>query len=221
MNVNASMEAIRMFKNILFDFDGTLVDTNDLVILALNEAARKFTGSPLSKEKLESVLGYYVEDQMKAISEIHYKEMTAYYNDFYRARQDEMVKEFDGIREMLDALKKKGCRIAIISAKEKEGIEHGIYKFELSEYVDAIVCANDVTNNKPHPEPALKAIAALKADASETLLVGDSPLDIKCGRNAGIKTALVGWTIFPMRMFEDLRPDYIIHDPQELVRMVV
>ena len=209
-----------MFKSILFDFDGTLVNTNDLVILALNEAARKFTGSPLSDEKLESVLGYYVEEQMKAISEKHYKEMTEYYYDFYRARQDEMVKEFDGVREMLAALKKKGCSIAIISAKEKEGIEHGIYKFELKEYVDAIVCANDVTNNKPHPESALKAIAALNAEASETLLVGDSPLDIKCGRAAGIKTALVGWTIFPMKMFEDLRPDYIIHEPKDLVGLV-
>jgi pyrophosphatase PpaX len=206
-----------MFKNILFDFDGTLVDTNELVIEALNKAAEKFTGKRLSAEKLNSVLGYYLEEQMRMISGQHYKEMTAYYSNYYKSMQDLMVKDFPGIKEMLEALKRQGCRMAIISAKGRNGIEHGLKKYAIGQYFDVVVSARDVENNKPHPEPAIKAMKLLSANKEDTLLVGDSPLDMQCGRASGIKTVLVGWTIFPKEKFVGLEPDFYVKSPQEII----
>ena len=209
-----------MFKYILFDFDGTLVDTNDLVILALNETAKKFTGEELSSDKLNSILGKYLVEQMRCICESKHEEMALYYKEFYNKNKDIMTKYFEGTKEMLGELKSSGCKIAVVSAKGRNGIEHGLEMFNLSGYVDAIVSAYDVENNKPHPEPALKALEMLGGDTENALLVGDSPYDILCGKNAGIKTVLVGWTIFPKEEIIKLNPDYIVNTPLQLPDIV-
>ena len=209
-----------MYKNILFDFDGTLIDTNELIILALNETAKKYLNRSLSNEDLHSILGKYLEDQMKNLSPDHYLDMVAFYKEFYRENQDKMTKEFPGIREMLQDLKHLGCKIAIVSAKGRGGIEHSLKLFKIEDYIDVIISAYDVQNNKPHPEPALKAIEALAANPDETIIVGDSPYDILCGKNAGIKAALVDWTIFPKEDLLKLNPDYCIKSPNELVQIV-
>lgn len=209
-----------MFKYILFDFDGTLVDTNELIIYSLSEAARKFTNRIITREDLNSVLGRYLEDQMKLLSPEHYKEMINFYREFYKEHQDQMTKEFPGIKQMLQGLKNNGCKIAVVSAKGRGGIEHSLEKFNLADYIDVIISAYDVQNNKPHPEPALKALEALNAVCDKTLIVGDSPYDILCGKNAGIKTVLVDWTIFPKHELLKLGPDYVIKTPEELIKIV-
>ncbi|MCX7843526.1 MAG: HAD-IA family hydrolase [Clostridia bacterium] len=209
-----------MFKNILFDFDGTLVDTNDLIIFSLNEVAKSFMGRCLTKDELNSILGKYLDDQMKMLSEVHYKEMVLQYKECYKSNQDKMIKEFPHIREMLRKLKDMGCRTAIVSAKGRGGIEHGLDFFNIREYIDVIISAYDIENNKPHPEPALKALSALNAQPEGSILVGDSPYDVLCGINAGIKTALVSWTIFPKESFQNIKPDYIIDTPMDLIDII-
>lgn len=209
-----------MYKYILFDFDGTLVNTNDLILLALNEAALKFTGRELTSEDYNAILGKFLEDQMKMLSPEYYKEMMAFYREFYIAREDAMTKEFQGVKDMLDSLKEAGCRLAIVSAKGRRGILHSLKLFHMEAYFDAIISADDVTAHKPDPEPALKAMEALGADPAGTVIVGDSPYDILCGKNAGIKTVLVAWTILPMETLMALRPDYVIQQPDDIMDMV-
>lgn len=210
-----------MFKYILFDFDGTLIDTNELIILALNEAARKYIHRTLDREDLNAILGKYLEDQMKQLSPEHYMKLMHFYKEFYKEHQDQMTKEFPGIKQMLKSLKNNGCKIAIVSAKGRSGIEHSLKKFKIDPYIDVIISASDVQNNKPHPEPALKALEALKADTEKALMIGDSPYDILCGKNAGIKSILVDWTIFPKQELLKLNPDYVIKTPDELLQIVM
>lgn len=209
-----------MLKYILFDFDGTLVDTNELIVLALRETAKKYLDRDLSAHELNAILGKYLDDQMKYLSEADYKEMVLFYKDFYKARQDEMVKEFPGIREMLRSIKQLGCKTAIVSAKGRGGIEHGIDLFQFGSYIDVIISAYDIQNNKPHPEPALKALQTLGAEPGCSVLVGDSPYDILCGSNAGIKTAMVDWTIFPKEGLLELKPDFYLKTPDDLVGII-
>lgn len=209
-----------MLKYILFDFDGTLIDTNELIILALRETTRKFLNKDLTSDDLNSILGKYLEEQMRCLSPEHYQEMILYYKSFYKANQDLMVKEFPGVREMLKEIKALGCKTAIVSAKGRGGIEHGLELFNLSEYIDVIVSAYDIQNNKPHPEPALKAMELLNAHPEQSIMVGDSPYDILCGKNAKIKTALVDWTIFPKDELYKLEPDYVIETPVDLVEVI-
>jgi pyrophosphatase PpaX len=209
-----------LYKCILFDFDGTLIDTNDLIIQSLRETAMKFLGRNLTPEDLHSLLGKYLAEQMRCLSESHWEDMMAFYADFYNTRQEQMTKEFPGIRQMLEKVKAHGCKTAVVSAKEPVGICHGLERFQIATYIDVIISAHDIQHNKPHPEPALKALQALGNKAEEALMVGDSPYDILCGKNAGIASVLVNWTIFPRDQLLKLQPDYILHTPDELLKII-
>jgi pyrophosphatase PpaX len=128
-----------------------------------------------------------------------------------------MIRKYCGIEEMLSGLKKLGIGTAIVSSKGRNGIERGLNAFKLRSYIDIIVSAYDVSNHKPHPEPALKALELLGGNPGEALFAGDSPYDIECGKNAGVKTVLVGWSVFPKDTLLLLSPDYIIKTPAGLV----
>jgi pyrophosphatase PpaX len=209
-----------MIKNIIFDMDGTLIDTNDLIIHSLNETAKKFIGRMLTEKELNSILGYFLEEQMKMISKKDYKEMTKYYSEVYRQNQDKMTKEFPGIKDTLKSLKGLKCGLAIVSAKSREGVMHGIEFLGIGGYIDVVISASDVVNHKPDPEPLFMGMEKLGASKEETLFIGDSPIDLQCGKNAGVKTVLVDWTIFPDEILNKHEPDYIINKPDELIGFV-
>jgi len=211
---------MELYKYVLFDFDGTLADTNDIIVSGLRETAKKFLNRDLTADELNSILGKYLDEQMRCLSEEHCTNMARHYKEFYKSNQDHMVKEFPGIGEMLKEIRNLGCKTAIVSAKGRNGIEHGLELLKLQEYIDVIVSAYDVENNKPHPEPALKALEMLGGSCSEAILVGDSPYDILCGKNAGIATVFVDWTIMPKNEILMLNPDYHIKSPGELVSIV-
>jgi pyrophosphatase PpaX len=209
-----------MFKYILLDFDGTLANTNELIKLALKETSNKFLGRDLTEEEFVHVFGRYLEEQMKFLSKSKYSEMEQFYRAFYNENKDGMTKEITGVKAMLHRLKDLDCKIAIVSAKGRSGIEHGIKLLGIVQYIDVIISANDVENNKPDAEPALKALAALGGNAENAIIVGDSPHDILCGKNAGVKTVLVDWSIFPKEETLKHKPDYIIKTPDELIDIV-
>jgi pyrophosphatase PpaX len=209
-----------MYKNIIFDFDGTLIDTNELIIYSIDQVALKFIDRRLTKDEFNSILGFYIEDQMKMISREHYKEMTEFYIEIYNNNCDKMTKKFPGIDEMLYKLKELDCKISIVSAKSREGILHGLSFLGINSFVDAIVSASDVKKNKPDPEPLLAGMKVLGGTLENSLFIGDSPVDVLCGKNAGIKTALVSWSIFPDKSFDKIKPDMFIKTPSDLIRLI-
>lgn len=209
-----------MYKYILFDFDGTLIDTNELIVRSLRETALRFLGRDLTTDELHSVLGKYLADQMRCLSESHWEAMMEFYAEFYSRHQEEMTREFPGIRKMLGEVKAAGCMTAVVSAKEPVGIRHGLERFEIASFIDVIISAHDIRHNKPHPEPAHKALQALNGTPEQAMLVGDSPYDILCAKNAGITSVLADWTIFPKEQLLRLKPDHILQTPAELLPII-
>lgn len=209
-----------MCKYILFDFDGTLIDTNEIIVNTLNETALKFTGSVLSEEKLQSILGKPLAVQMKEIKEEQWEELDAFYRYYYRLHRDAFTKIFRGTKDMLDGLKSLGCVLGIVSNKGQSGIQHGLEMFDLNSYFDVVVSSEDVVYKKPHVECIEKALAVLEGTLSETMIVGDSIHDIECGKNAGIKTVLVDWSIADKNKILELKPDYVIESPENLIDII-
>jgi len=209
-----------MYRYILFDFDGTLIDSNDIILKSLQETAMKHTGKELDHDALQSILGKPLAIQMKAIDESQWEVLDTFYRTYYRAHRDALTKTFEGIKPMLDALKDAGCKMGIVSNKGRSGIHHALEKFELGSYFDAVISSDDVVEKKPKVECVDKALALLSGSPSETLLVGDSIHDIECGKNAGVHTALVGWTIIDRHRIMHLEPEYVIETPNELVNII-
>ncbi len=209
-----------MITHILFDFDGTLMDTNELIVESLRESARRFRGSDIGDEELQRILGKPLMVQMKELDEEHAEEMDAFYRTYYRARRDTYTKEFDGIREMLDSLLEMGMKMGIVSNKGTPGIEHGLTAFDMHKYFGSTVSADDVIKRKPDPEGIFKALEELDGKPEQTLFIGDSGHDIESGNRAGARTILVGWTILDRKRLMDNAPDHVVETPGEIVEIV-
>lgn len=210
-----------MYRNILFDFDGTLIDSNEIIVQTLHETARQFTGRKLTRDELQAILGKPLAVQMKAIDETQWEALDAFYRQYYRTHRDALTYAFEGIEEMLKALHEAGCKMGIVSNKGTSGIQHGLEKFGWESYFDAVISMDDVVLKKPHVECVEKALAHMGGEHSETLLIGDSIHDIECGKNAGIHTALVGWTIIDKHRILHLKPEYVVETPAEIVRLAL
>lgn len=209
-----------VITHVLFDFDGTLLDTNDLIVEALKAAAMKYRGRDIGDEELDLILGKPLAIQMYELDPEHAEEMDAYYRSYYREKRDAYTKEFDGIREMLDTLLKMGLKMGIVSNKGTAGIEHGLSSFDMHKYFGSTISADDVIKRKPDPEGIHKALDELGGKVENTLFIGDSGHDIESGKRAGTKTILVGWTILDRKRLMQTCPDHVVETPGEIVDIV-
>lgn len=209
-----------MLKHILFDFDGTLIDTNQLIIKTINESIENILDKKVDNSDLIAVLGKHLDDQMKYFSQEKYKELVLYYKQYYRKHENTMTHLYSEMDILLKELKDIGCKIGIVSSKGKRGIVNGLQLFNLTKYIDYIISADDVKNPKPHPEGIYMAQKYFNCSRDSMILIGDSPYDILCGINAGIKTALVSWTIFPEEKFKNVPPHYKLNEPFDLIKII-
>lgn len=207
-------------KYVLFDFDGTLVDSNEAVVSMLHKAAVHHRGTPFAQSELNEILGKPIREQMAYLSESAADDLVTFYRASYREVRDELTRPYDGMREVLETLKSEGLKIGIVSNKGRSGIDHGLSLLNLEDLVDVSISKDDVTMTKPHPEGIFKALEMLGASNPLTdtyVFVGDSGHDIECGKNAGCKTVLVGWTLIERTLLEPLKPDAIVETPQALL----
>jgi pyrophosphatase PpaX len=214
-------------KYALFDFDGTLIDSNEAVISSLNHVAIKYRGFPFNTDELNQILGKPIQDQMFFLSEAHTQTLVEMYRIEYRRVQDDLTKIYEGVVEMLSQLKSMGIRTGIVSNKGRHGINHGINQFDLHDLIEVTVSLDDVTRAKPHEEGIFKALKllgvseeALTDALKMTLFVGDSGHDIETAHNAGCTSVLVSWTLIDMKQLLELKPDHVIHTPGEILELI-
>lgn len=210
-------------KYVLFDFDGTLVDSNEAVISTLNLTAINHRGTPFTNEELNEVLGKPIEDQVRILSEDQIEVLSEFYKIQYRKVRDSLTKSYEGIEEMLLKLKADGMKIAIVSNKGRNGINHGLELFKLQDLIDFSVSKEDVSRPKPDSEGiylALKGLGGKESDIENTVFIGDSGHDIECGKRAGCKTILVGWTLLTLETLKAMGPDYIAETPEDLYQYI-
>jgi len=208
-------------KKIIFDFDGTLVNSNEAVIASLNATFFEFKGEmPDYTDDIEPILGKPLEIQIGSFELPSTEEGVDYYRSYYRDIREEKTLSYEGIEPLLRILKNRGYRMGILSNKGPDGLEHGINKFGYGDYFDIVVSKDDVSEKKPEPACFDPILETMGGDVSEYIIVGDSVSDITLGHNLGIPSVLVSWSLLPMDAFEGFEPDYVLDTPLELLNIL-
>jgi pyrophosphatase PpaX len=209
------------YSTILFDLDGTLVDSISLIVDSFHhtlsihglpahsdEHWRRTIGSPLAHE-----LRRCAPDDETAAA------MLLTYRTFYIAQHDRRVRAYAGIIEAVRALRAHGCGIGVVTSKVREGAYRSIRAAGMTDDISVIVAFDDVTHGKPHPEPVYIALERMGAAAANTVFVGDSVHDLCSGRAAGVATAAVTWGAAPRDELATEAPDHWIESPADLVSL--
>jgi pyrophosphatase PpaX len=202
----------------LFDLDGTLIDSIDLILRSYRHTMQVHRGVTPPDDVWMQGLGtpLWVQFRLWSDDEAEIQAMVATYREYNLEHHDALVAPYDGVTSAVLGLRDAGKKLGLVTSKMRSGAIRGLRVAGLEQAFDAIVGADEVTNPKPHPEPVLKALDLLGAPATDTVFVGDSRHDLECGRAAGVKTAAVLWGPFARSHLEDLAPDYWLEKPDQL-----
>lgn len=183
-------------KAVLFDFDGTLVDTNEIILGSWRHTYKTILGRECTNEEVVGTFGEILYDTMvNRFPDVDPEEAIAIYRQYQEGIYKEAIEMCPGMRDLVLELKKRGYKTAIVTSRLKSSTETGLYKFDIADQFDAFVSCEDTDKHKPDPTPCLIALEKLGVTADEAIMIGDSKYDIQCAHNAGIKAVLVNWTI--------------------------
>jgi pyrophosphatase PpaX len=209
-----------MIHTVLFDLDGTIIDTNELIIQSFLHTFEGVTQQPVTRDHIIPNMGRPLVEQMKYFTGRDIvDDLVEKYRKFNIDRHDELVTEFPGVRETLGKLHAAGIKLGIVTSKVRITSEMGLKLCGLYHYLDVIVTVQDVERAKPDPEGIRKALKELGSAGEGAIMVGDSHYDIEAAHNAGIPSVAVGWSLKGMPYLEQYNPTFIIQDVRELLRI--
>lgn len=210
-------------KGILFDFDGTLADTNDLILSAFRHTFKECLNKEFSQQEIVKSFGLTLAEAMKlyAPDDEMIPAMRSVYREFNLRHHDEMIRPISGVADALAALHAKGLKMAVVTSKKSPMAKRGLKCCGLEAYISAVVGCDDTVLNKPDPEPMLKACELLAVKPEHCICVGDSPFDLQSGKRAGALTAAVKYTSFAWeKMLADGKPDYTLDNMLDLLPII-
>lgn len=209
-------------RAVLWDFDGTLADSTELILRSYRHTMTTHLGASPPDADWLSGFGTTLEAQIRrfARSDAEMGAMLATYRAFQDRHHDALLRPFPGVLETVEELARRGIAQAIVTSKHRNGTLRGMELCGLLDHVGVIVTPEDVRNPKPHPEPVRHALARLGVAEEETLFVGDSPHDVAAGKAAGVRTAGALWGPFPPEALERAAPDLLLRDHTEVRDLV-
>ncbi|MEC0208956.1 pyrophosphatase PpaX [Paenibacillus ehimensis] len=210
-----------MIQTVLFDLDGTIVDTNELIIQSFLHTFEGITAEPVTREHIVPNMGRPLIEQMMFFSgREQVDDLVKKYRTFNIAHHDELVREFPHVRETLAKLHAAGVKLGVVTSKIRQTTEMGLKLTGLYDYFGTIVTVDDVGKAKPDPEGIHKAVRELGGDLSTALMVGDSHYDIEAAHNAGIPSVAVAWSLKGTEYLKQYKPTHIIQDMRDIVPIV-
>ena len=210
------------FRIVLFDLDGTLIDSGPIIIASMQHAVRTVLGREIPTEELGMHIGGQgIVAQMQAIDAEHADALL----DAYKEHNDglhETLEAFDELLVLLPGLKEQGRKLGIVTAKRHRTVGLALHRFPaLEDAFDVVVAFEDTDRHKPEPDPVLLAVEKLGATTDEGVYIGDSPFDIGAAKAAGVYAVAVGWGgIHPDERLLAEKPDAFVRTPEELLGVI-
>ena len=211
-----------MIKAILFDLDGTLLNTLNDLNATLNYTLNNFSLYNVTITQTRNFIGNGVRNLIKkAIGNAKIDEEKAYeiFKNYYRNHIKDYTNTYDGIIELLKTLKEKNIKIAVVSNKYQEGVEI-LVNHLLKPYIDIAVGSSEKVKVKPAPDMVNIVLNKLNVNKEDCLFVGDSDVDIITGKSNNMTTIAVTWGYKDIDVIRSNNPDYIIDKPQQLINIL-
>jgi len=213
---------MKKIDTFLFDLDGTLIDTNDIIIKSYQHTFNThFKSLSITKDSiidqigppLSEIFARYTQDQNLI------KTMIDTYRSYYKIHEMKSHKLYPGVKEVLSTLKEKGYKLGIVTSKFKESAMPSFTYYGLEDYFDVFIALDDVEHPKPSGEPVLKALEHFN-NSSRAIMIGDNQSDILSGQNAGILSAGVSWSIKGKEHLSAVNPDIMFDSMYDIIELI-
>jgi pyrophosphatase PpaX len=223
-------------RAILFDLDGTLIDTTDLILRCFEHSWQNVCGLEHSREALIGTFGIPLREAMRRLMLEASDLQPSYetegeldlidrlldeYRSFNIANHDVMACPFDDTERVITELRARGYLIGVVTSKGRELALRGLKMCSpgmiIGGLIDAAIFLEDTDRHKPQPEPILAALEKLNATPASSAYIGDSSHDMIAGRRAGVQTVAALWGPFPRAELERESPDYLAGSITELL----
>lgn len=219
---------------VLFDLDGTLVDSTELIVRGFYHTWEAFYGYCPSDESIVATIGMVLPEAMVRLakegmqlgrilrrpSSDEVAKLVEKYREFHHAYHDSLIKSYPGIGEMLDSVRSTGARVGVVTSKRRWSSERALEMFGLRQYVDVVICAEDSEKHKPHPEPIYRALESLGISTERAAFVGDSTHDIQAGKSAGVVTVAALWGPADSDSLRQANADHYAEAPAEVPKLL-
>lgn len=208
---------------VLFDFDGTVMNTNDVII---NSWQHTFKTLENREEDVETIVKTFGEPlavtMEKFFPDVPVDQSINIYRSYHYDNFGELISLFPGMKELLAELKRRGYKIGMVTSRLRRTTEEGLEKYGVIDYFDTVITADDTDKHKPDPAPIHIALKNLDSVPEKSIMLGDTMFDILCAKNAGVKSVLVSWA---MAVTEEEKngpdkPDYIIDQAEDLLALL-
>ena len=213
-----------MLSAALFDFDGTLVDTTEMIHQSMRHAASSVLGrDDIPRETLLANVGQPLPRQMELVDAEKAELLLEAYRRHHEEHHDDLIGEFPGIEEALTRLRSASLQVAVVTSKRLVSVEMALKNFpDLGNVVDRFVTLEDTTEHKPHPEPLLRGLELLGGvPKEEAAYVGDSPFDVEAAKAAGLTSVAVSWGAFSEERLREAEPDHLVPDIDAAVEVLL
>ncbi|HEY3313700.1 MAG TPA: HAD-IA family hydrolase [Bacillota bacterium] len=207
-------------KAVLFDLDGTLLDTIALILASYRHTARVCLEREIDEAWVMAHLGDPLTVTMAEVCAERLDELITVYRQHNLAEHDRLTKLFPGVREALQALEALGLRMAVVSSKMRLTVHRGLDLFQLTPFFDHVIALEDCPRHKPDPGPVLTALERLGIAPVEAVMVGDSPADVLAAKAAGARAVAVGWSRSDPKLIDEAGPTATVSTMAQLVGLI-
>lgn len=211
------------YKACLFDADGTILDTAELIKKCFHNTLHHFGAEPQSDEIIMSHVGLpflqQAEYYLGPLSDKKKQEVWDYHRSYQLKIHSDFLKEGPDTKEALTMLHKKGIKLGIVTSRNHCTLDIYLKTLELDSFFETIITPEDVSNPKPHGEPSLKAAHELNLIPEDCLFIGDAIYDQQSAIDAGMHFVYVNWSHIPYDRFQP-KPEYRINSVKDLLSII-